>query len=323
MNHIFLAALLGATIADASDAPASREALPAFLTILKEHRLGPWLASRSPCREWSVRNFRAETLFVASLPVHDSDCQESDPGDRFLFTWPTRKVFLVVGEGRVPLETLDSLLARTKEEDVLAEERTYPGVTLRRSRLFPGAGETSDPGPILKDPYLDEEQAGAILLMGGRLPKDRIAPIQRQFEWRSRVWVVDSGVVAVRGKGRLMQSLEKRIRGRLESLAPVSWPLGKPGSGHFSLKLRLDTAGKADSVEMIQTTPGLEFLRDPLMDWARGLNVRQGSIEPCWIRLKLAAEARLVRTVPDSLWKPATVELVESKDGRFEIRQNP
>ncbi len=324
MISLAVGALVGFVFADPSDIPASREVLPVFQTILKEHRLGPWLASRSPCREWSVRSFRAETLLVASKPVHDSDCQGADPGDRFLFTWPTREVFLAVGEHRVPLKSVDSLLAKTKDERILAEERIYSGISYHSSRLFAGTGETSDPGPVLKDPYLDEDQAGAILLMGGRLPKDRASPIQRQFEWRSRVWLVDSGVVAIRGKGRLVQSLEKRIGARLVSVAPIAWPLGKPGSGHFSLKLRLDTAGKADSVKLVRSTPGLEFLRGPLMDWAQGLNVRQGSIEPCWVQIKIAAEARLVRTVPDSLWKPGTVELIESKDGwQFEIRQSP
>lgn len=323
MIALLVGALLGVAPADSAIVPTNREVLPAFLKILKEHRLGPWLASRSPCRAWSVQDFRAESLLVASRAVHDSDCPKGDPGDRFLFTWPGSEVFLVVGERRVPLKSVDSLVARNKDEAILAEERIRSGLGFHLSRLSGGADGLADPGPILVDPYLDDDQAGAILLMGGRLPKDRTVPFERQFEWRSRFWLVDSGVVGIKGKGRLVESLQERIQGRLGTVPSITWPHGKPGSGHLVLKMRLDTTGKADSVKVVRSTPGLEFLREPLLEWARGLNVRQGSIEACWIQIKIAAEARLVRTVPDSLWKPATVELIEKKGGGVEIRPLP
>ena len=324
MIALFVGAFLGLTPAAASPAsPAEKDALPTFLKILKEHHLGPWLASRSPCREWSAREFRAETLLVASRDVDDRGCFKYDPGDRFLFTWPGKQAFLVVGEHRVPLKAVDSLVAQATEEQILSEEEVDSDIVLQIFRKFAGTRSVSDPGPILQDPYLDGNQAQSILLMGGRLPKNRSAKTERQFEWRSNVWLVDSGIAVLKGKGRLKQTLEERIQARLKSVKPIVWPLGKPGSGHVVLQMRLDTAGKADSVKEVRSTPGLEFLRGPLMDWARGLDVRQGSIEPCWIRLKIAAEAHLVRTVPDSLWKPGSVELIESEKGHFEIKPHP
>ncbi|MBK9576215.1 MAG: hypothetical protein IPK50_23840 [Fibrobacterota bacterium] len=339
MIALFVGAFLGVTAAAASpSSPGEKDALPTFLKILKEHHLGPWLASRSPCREWSAREFRAETLLVASRAVNDSDCFTEDPGDRFLFTWPGKRVFLVVGEHRVPLEAVDSIVPNIEDRRILSEERnnleimdwiSSPGDEILNDQIQQiaksifGARSVSDPGAILKDPYLDEFHAKSILLMGGRLPRDRSTKFERQFEWRSDVWLADSGIQMIKGKGRLIRSLEERIKNRLGSVPSITWPVGKPGSGHVFLQMRLDTAGKADSVKMIRATPGLEFLRGPLLAWGRGLDVRQGSIDACWIRLKIAADANLVRTVPDSLWKPGSVELMESKMGSYQIRPLP